>query len=54
MQHAIGVALMVAQGGGKHSAAKPLKGFKGAGVLELIKARLEAAEQDYRKQKAEE
>jgi len=36
VQHAIGVALMMAQGGGKHPSAKPLKGFKGAGVLEII------------------
>ena len=27
VQHAIGVTLMMAQGGGKHPAAKPLKGF---------------------------
>jgi phage-related protein len=36
VQHAIGLALMMAQGGGKHPATKPLKGFKGAGVLEII------------------
>ncbi len=36
VQHAMGVALMTAQGGGKHPAAKPLKGFKGAGVLEVV------------------
>jgi len=98
VQHAIGVALMMAQAGGKATATKPLKGFKGAGVLEvvedhdgdtyravytvrfagviymlhafqkkskkgiktpkhvieLIKARLKTAEQDYRKLKAEE
>ena len=97
VQHAIGVALMMAQGGGKHPAAKLLKGLRGAGVLEiveyhdgdtyravytlrfaaviymlhafqkkskkgiktpkrvleLIKARLKTAEQDYREQKAE-
>ncbi len=35
-QHTIGVALMVAQAGGKHPSAKPLKGFKGAGVLEVV------------------
>lgn len=32
----IGHALYVAQGGGKHPAAKPLKGFGGAGVLEIV------------------
>jgi phage-related protein len=97
VQHAIGVALMMAQGGGKHPSAKPLKGFRGAGVLEvvenhdgdtfravytvrfaeviymlhayqkkskkgiktpkrvleLIKARLKTAEQDYREQRTE-
>lgn len=36
VQHAVGLALMMAQGGGKHPSAKPLKGFKGAGVLEII------------------
>ncbi len=34
--HHIGRALTVAQFGGKHQAAKPLKGFGGAGVLEII------------------
>jgi phage-related protein len=29
-------ALRTAQKGGKHSDAKPLKGFKGAGVLEIV------------------
>jgi phage-related protein len=33
---AIGFALRTAQKGGKHSDAKPLKGFKGAGVLEIV------------------
>jgi len=32
----IGHALYEAQKGGKHISAKPLKGFKGAGVLEII------------------
>lgn len=32
----IGHALYVAQLGGKHGAAKPLKGFAGAGVLEIV------------------
>jgi predicted XRE-type DNA-binding protein len=36
VQHAVGLALMMAQSGGKHPSAKPLKGFKGAGVLEII------------------
>jgi phage-related protein len=32
----IGFALWIAQMGGKHPSAKPLKGFKGAGVLEIV------------------
>lgn len=32
----IGYALEMAQKGEKHGSAKPLKGFKGAGVLEVI------------------
>jgi phage-related protein len=32
----IGYALWFAQMGDKHPAAKPLKGFKGAGVLEIV------------------
>lgn len=32
----IGHALYEAQKGGKHVSAKPLKGFKGAGVLEVV------------------
>ena len=36
VQHAIGFALRDAQLGGKHESAKPLRGFKGAGVLEII------------------
>jgi phage-related protein len=31
-----GVALFAAQIGGKHDAAKPMKGFSGAGVLEVV------------------
>ena len=32
----IGRAVRIAQLGGKHESAKPLKGFKGAGVLEVV------------------
>ena len=32
----VGYALYVAQAGGKHRDAKPLKGFHGAGVLEVV------------------
>ncbi|MGO9472153.1 MAG: type II toxin-antitoxin system RelE/ParE family toxin [Rhodomicrobium sp.] len=32
----MGYALFVAQLGGKHGSAKPLKGFGGAGVLEVV------------------
>lgn len=32
----MGFALSVAQSGGKHPDAKPLKGYKGAGVLEVV------------------
>ena len=32
VQHSIGLALMMAQGGGKHPSVKPLKGFKGGGL----------------------
>lgn len=32
----IGFALYLAQTGGKHPSAKPLKGFGGAGVLEVV------------------
>lgn len=31
-----GFALHMAQSGGKHSQAKPLRGFGGAGVLEVV------------------
>ncbi len=53
----MGFALDIAQCGGKHSDAKPLKGFSGTGVLEIvetpwldkekIKYRLKLAGQDY-------
>ena len=33
---AIGFALFIAQKGGKHGSVKPLKGFSGAGVLEVV------------------
>jgi phage-related protein len=33
----MGYALYVAQRGGKHRDAKPLKGFGGAGVVEIVK-----------------
>jgi phage-related protein len=36
VRHDIGVALMQAQFGGKADSAKPLQGFGGAGVLEII------------------
>jgi phage-related protein len=36
VQRAIGYALYLAQTGGKHPDAKPLKGFAGAGVLEVV------------------
>src|ERR1051325_8709772 len=36
VQHGIGTALRLAQEGGKDPNAKPLKGFGGAGVLEVI------------------
>lgn len=32
----MGQALWIAQQGNKHRSAKPLKGFKGAGVLEVV------------------
>jgi phage-related protein len=38
VKYCIGFALRTAQKGGKHSDAKPLKGFKGAGVLEIVSA----------------
>lgn len=36
VQDDIGYALYIAQSGAKHQNAKPLKGFKGAGVLEVV------------------
>lgn len=36
VQDALGYALYLAQEGEKHESAKPLKGFGGAGVLEVI------------------
>jgi phage-related protein len=36
VKYSIGFALRSAQKGGKHPDAKPLKGFKGAGVLEIV------------------
>ncbi len=36
VKDAIGFALYVAQQGGKHRDAKPLQGFGGAGVLEVV------------------
>jgi phage-related protein len=36
VKHVIGYALHLAQAGEKHPAAKPLKGFGGAGVLEVV------------------
>jgi len=36
VQRSVGVALRAAQVGRKHESAKPLKGFGGAGVLEVV------------------
>jgi phage-related protein len=36
VQDTFGYALHLAQGGQKHPDAKPLKGFGGAGVLEVV------------------
>jgi len=36
VKYRIGFALRTAQKGGKHRDAKPLKGFGGAGVLEIV------------------
>ncbi len=36
VRQAVGFALFQAQLGGKHTDAKPLKGFGGAGVLEVV------------------
>jgi phage-related protein len=37
VKDSMGFALYVAQQGGKHADAKPLRGFGGAGVLEIVK-----------------
>ena len=36
VRRAVGYALHFAQAGGKHDKTKPLKGFRGAGVLEIV------------------
>lgn len=36
VQDTFGFAIYIAQSGGKHPDAKPLKGFSGAGVLEIV------------------
>ena len=36
VQQVVGYALYLAQSNEKHNSAKPLKGFKGAGVLEVV------------------
>ena len=36
VKDAIGYALYIAQRGGKHANAKPLRGFGGGGVLEIV------------------
>jgi phage-related protein len=36
VKDSIGFALYVAQQGGKHRDAKPLRGFGGAGILEIV------------------
>lgn len=38
VQDEMGFALYQAQRGGKHASSKPLKGFKGAGVLEIVES----------------
>jgi phage-related protein len=38
VRQAVGYALYLAQSGEKHPSAKPLKGFKGAGVLDVLHA----------------
>jgi len=35
-EDAMGYALYIAQRGGKHAEAKPLRGFGGAGILEIV------------------
>ena len=39
VQRVFGYALHVAQSGGRHPDSKPLKGFSGAGVLEVVEDR---------------
>jgi phage-related protein len=36
VRQVMGFALFTAQSGGKHVAAKPLQGYRGAGVLEVV------------------
>jgi phage-related protein len=36
VKDAVGYALYIAQRGGKHADAKPLRGFGGAGILEIV------------------
>ena len=36
VRRVMGYALLLAQHGGKHVAAKPLQGYRGAGVLEVV------------------
>jgi phage-related protein len=36
VKDAVGYALYIAQRGGKHADAKPLRGFGGAGTLEIL------------------
>jgi phage-related protein len=36
VKDSVGFALYVAQQGGKHRDAKPLRGFGGAGILEIV------------------
>lgn len=36
VKYVVGSALRAAQRGGKHPAAKPLVGFGGAGILEIV------------------
>jgi len=38
VQHGMGFALYVAQCGDRHPDAKPLKGFGGAGVMEIVES----------------
>jgi len=38
VRRSVGYALHAAQAGGKHDSAKPLRGFKGAGALEVVES----------------